>query len=648
MPLLTQKKLADPKPSDSRAPQATRPGTPPARPLQPSRGELERALAGSEIVVFLQPQMELQSGRVVAVEALARWQHPERGLLAPSSFIERAEELGLAEQLTDVVLAQSLRCIEHLDEQGACCLNVAVNLSSSVLYDGGTLERVSCVLERSSVAPQRLTLEVTETALMGDPVAAEGLLGHLKSLGVRLSLDDFGTGYSSLARLQRLPLDEMKIDRSFLEQMRESGDTGVIAAIASLGRHLGLTVVAEGAEHEAELGLLAGLGCHLVQGYALCRPKPPAELYCWLKRQLADGYIRSELTRQRGEASSEPVADDQIGFRLHRVLDRELTNTGSLERARRTTLARLANELDADFAAWWQTDEDPERQQALHCLSLWAAPGLSAEQLEEMTLNISYAPGVGLPGRALLSVEPVWIGEIGAHETFPRASAALAAGLTHGLAIALRSGEETLGVVEFMGARMPAPDFERARALTSVGGRIGNFVTRRRALAAADLNAQMLADLVLAFRELAGASPERLGRCLCEQTALIAGADVVLLWGLADEPGTLEVKASTGWSGPPLRTDVLHERSAASSVISSRRALYVPNIANDLVTSDRLAASLGARAALFQPIPGPERATGVLCIAWKQPQAGLSGPTASAVELLADYAAHIRLGQRAA
>jgi EAL domain-containing protein (putative c-di-GMP-specific phosphodiesterase class I)/GAF domain-containing protein len=598
-------------------------------------------LDSGEIVVHMQPQMELRSGRIVAAEALARWQHPDCGVLAPLSFIPWAEELGLAERLTDVVLIQSLRCIERLDELAVRPLNVAVNLSAGALKDAGIVPRVYEILERSSVAAKRLTLEVTETALIDDPAVAEGVLSHLKSLGVRLALDDFGTGYSSLARLQRLPLDEVKIDRSFLEQTRQSGDTGVIAAIASLGRHLGLTVVAEGAELEAELGLLASLGCHLVQGYALARPMPADELRSWLESRLSDARIRSRHSARPSGPKQLTKTSAEIRPRLRKMIDQTMAEGDTLQGACESTLAELSKELQADFAAWWQTSDDPERQQALHCTGVWLAPSISASRLADMTRAMSYAPGVGLPGRALVSEDAIWIQNLSEDENYPRASAAAEGGLTHGLAIPLRTDGKVLGVLEFMGSSMRAPDEQATAALTSTGAHLAKRLARRKAIASADLNAQVLSDLLPAFRELSIAAPEDLARRVCEQALHIAGADIVLLWTPTAVAGALEVRASAGWPGPPPQTNVLNEGSAVSSVYASQSALYVADTANDPITSRRLGRSLGARAALFQPVPGETRSAGVLCVVWRQPRPALPKPTAAAIELLADFASQI-------
>ncbi|MCW2705254.1 MAG: putative Diguanylate cyclase/phosphodiesterase, partial [Blastococcus sp.] len=244
--------------------------------------ELRGALQNGEIQVHVQPQAQLRSGRVVGVEALVRWKHPELGWVPPDEFVPVAERSGLIGLLTTRVLDASLAACAQWRSAGRD-LGIAVNLSARSLQDADLVDQVSRLLLRHDVPADRLTLEVTEGSVMADPARAVALLHQLRDLGVRLSVDDFGTGYSSLSYLQRLPVQEVKIDRSFVTDLdTESENVAIVRAIVDLGRHLGLEVIAEGVEDEATWKLLASMNCDLVQGWHLARPMPTGELLGWL------------------------------------------------------------------------------------------------------------------------------------------------------------------------------------------------------------------------------------------------------------------------------------------------------------------------------------------------------------------------------
>jgi EAL domain-containing protein (putative c-di-GMP-specific phosphodiesterase class I) len=244
--------------------------------------ELRAALNHGHVEVHVQPQARLGTGTTVSVEALARWHHPELGAVPPDEFIPVAERSGLVGPLTTQVLDRSLAAVAEWRRQGHD-LSIAVNLSTRSLHDADLVHEVSRLLRRHNVPAARLTLEVTESSVMADPARATAVLHQLRDLGVRLSVDDFGTGYSSLSYLKRLPVHEVKIDRSFVTGLAGHGqDVAIVRAIVDLGRHLGLDVVAEGVEDQQTWDLLAGMGCDLVQGWHLGRPMPVAELLPWL------------------------------------------------------------------------------------------------------------------------------------------------------------------------------------------------------------------------------------------------------------------------------------------------------------------------------------------------------------------------------
>jgi diguanylate cyclase (GGDEF)-like protein len=248
--------------------------------------DLRRGLEAEELVLYYQPKLDLRHRHVGAVEALVRWQHPRLGLLQPSAFVEMAEHTGLIKPLTHHVLRQALRQCAAWRADGVE-IQVAVNVSPRSLLDRELAETVAAALEETGVAPAQLKLEITETAIMVDPDAALRVLNQLATMGVALSIDDFGTGYSSLAYLRRLPVDEVKIDRSFVENMaRDDGDLAIVRSTIDLAANLGLAVVAEGVEDGETLEQLARLGCDEAQGYFIARPVPAAELAAWLTEQL--------------------------------------------------------------------------------------------------------------------------------------------------------------------------------------------------------------------------------------------------------------------------------------------------------------------------------------------------------------------------
>jgi diguanylate cyclase len=259
--------------------------------------ELRRAIEREELVLHYQPQVDMATGGVGAVEVLVRWQHPERGLLPPADFVPTAEHTALITPLTLYVLDHALAQCRRWEEQGLR-LSVAVNVSVPQLLDlelPGELERL---LERHGIGPGRLELEMTETVLMADPARALEVLTRISRLGVTLAIDDFGVGYSSLRYLKELPVDVLKIDRSFVASMTESPeDAMIVRSTIDLGRNLGMKVIAEGVEDQAALEELRALGCHVGQGYHLSHPVPADELTEWLLRPSTP---TSALAGQRG------------------------------------------------------------------------------------------------------------------------------------------------------------------------------------------------------------------------------------------------------------------------------------------------------------------------------------------------------------
>jgi diguanylate cyclase (GGDEF)-like protein/PAS domain S-box-containing protein len=244
--------------------------------------ELRRAITQRELILHYQPKAALANGEVRSVEALLRWVHPERGLVYPDAFIPLAQETSLIGPLTLYVLEEALRQGRQWRENGLE-LAVSVNLSTRNLLDSDFPKQVRTLLERWNAGPQWLEMEVTESSMLANPTRAKAILTELSELGIRLSIDDFGTGYSSLSYLRQLPVDEIKIDRSFVMNMgREADDAVIVRSTVDLGRNLGLDVVAEGVETIDLWNRLRDLGCNIAQGYYLSRPLPSEQLEDWL------------------------------------------------------------------------------------------------------------------------------------------------------------------------------------------------------------------------------------------------------------------------------------------------------------------------------------------------------------------------------
>jgi EAL domain-containing protein (putative c-di-GMP-specific phosphodiesterase class I) len=246
-----------------------------------SRAEMEddlrQAIEGKQFQLYYQPQLE--RGRLIAAEALIRWKHPRRGMLAPGCFIPLAEETGLILPMGNWVLESACNQLAAwADRKETANLTLSVNISAKQLRRTDFAESVLRTLSASGANPHRLMLELTESMLLHDVEEIIGTMKELKSHGLQFSLDDFGTGYSSLSYLKRLPLDQLKIDRAFVQDLLDDASGRAIAhAIISLGQFMGLSVIAEGVETEEQRELLVDLGCDSYQGFLFSRPLPIEE-----------------------------------------------------------------------------------------------------------------------------------------------------------------------------------------------------------------------------------------------------------------------------------------------------------------------------------------------------------------------------------
>jgi diguanylate cyclase (GGDEF)-like protein len=247
------------------------------------RTDLRTAITEGEIILHYQPQVAIATGEVTGLEALARWRHPTRGWIPPVEFIQVAERMALIKPLTAHVLELAARQVVHWQAMGIS-LPVAVNVSMRNLLDPQFPETLGSTISAAGVEARKLKLEITESALMVEPTRVLETMNRVRAMGFAFAIDDFGTGYSSLAYLQRLPVEELKIDRAFVGQLPvDQGSLAIVRATIELAGSMGLDVVAEGVEDEATWQTLQRLGCSMAQGYFLSRPIPAAEVAGWVR-----------------------------------------------------------------------------------------------------------------------------------------------------------------------------------------------------------------------------------------------------------------------------------------------------------------------------------------------------------------------------
>jgi diguanylate cyclase (GGDEF)-like protein len=267
-------------------------------------GDLHRAISGGQLRLYCQPKVDIRSGLVCGAEALVRWQHPVYGMMSTIEFIRLAEQAGTIAPVTNWVLDAAFRQ-SHAWREAGLVRSLAINLSAHDLYDAGLIERIGGLFSTWAIAPELIQFELTESALMADPAAALETLMQLKRLNVKLFIDDYGTGYSSLSYLQRLPVDAIKIDASFVSAMTASVDSAVIvSSTIELGHKLGMEVVAEGVETQETWSRLAALGCDVAQGYLISEPMPAQQLQQWER-----GWSSASAAHQLPWLRPDPLVD---------------------------------------------------------------------------------------------------------------------------------------------------------------------------------------------------------------------------------------------------------------------------------------------------------------------------------------------------
>ena len=262
------------------------------------QSDLHRAIKRNELQLFYQPQIDTQSGKLVGAEALLRWHHSERGFIPPDLFIPLAEETGLIVQIGQWVVNEACRSVIKWSDSGFTSPRIAINVSGREFRERTFIPTIKNIIDESRVDPQLLTIELTESMLMDNARENVSMLLKLKEIGLKLSMDDFGTGYSSLSYLNRFPLDELKIDRSFINEVNTGGEndsTAIVVAIIAMARSLGLKVMAEGIEKTEQLDFLRQHHCDGCQGYLFSKPLPASEF--------------SELIRKSRASSDLPLSE---------------------------------------------------------------------------------------------------------------------------------------------------------------------------------------------------------------------------------------------------------------------------------------------------------------------------------------------------
>jgi EAL domain-containing protein (putative c-di-GMP-specific phosphodiesterase class I) len=257
--------------------------------------ELRHAIEQDQLVLHFQPKVALKTRAVTGLEALVRWDHPEGGLIPPERFIPLAEQTGLIEPMTWWVINSALRQLRWWQERGLS-VPVTLNLTTRTLHDPELPNHFSFLTRLWHVPEESITVDITESSVMANPARTARMLQGLRSMGLHIAIDDFGTGYSSLSSLGRLPIEELKVDRSFIRTMvADPHDAAIVRAAIDLGHQLGLKVVAEGVEDQATCSLLEVLGCDQAQGHFFCSPLSSAEAEGWL-REHANGLHTPSVT----------------------------------------------------------------------------------------------------------------------------------------------------------------------------------------------------------------------------------------------------------------------------------------------------------------------------------------------------------------
>jgi EAL domain-containing protein (putative c-di-GMP-specific phosphodiesterase class I) len=528
------------------------------------------------------------------------------------------------------MLRTSLQALKRFRRSGHD-LTVSVNVGPETLASPAFVTTVADLLAELHVAAPRLRLEVTETAVMESGDAAIEALGRLRSLGLGASLDDFGTGFSSLARLRTMPIDEVKIDHSFVADMRSHGDMTVVRMIIDLARHLGLRVVAEGVEDHEDLAVLAGLGCDAAQGYWIARPAPADDLEAWLLDRRRPVSLRPR-----------PAALAPDGAPAERPTRRDAALSPALTERLNTVLRSVAAEHGYEVAACWVHADDED---ALHWAAGWSTGDTGAEAFVAHSRSMVFAPGFGVPGRTWQTARPLAIPDLAADGDIRRLRTAMAAGFRTALGLPLHSGDEVIGVIELFARSDHGSGAATTEALADICAHVGEMIAHDRARARAAHLEETLTGVAGGLATLRrGLGTDAVPADVATAALAIAKADAVVLW--EPEPGGKRLLAShaIGWPDEPPALSIVEGRSGAAATFGSGTSSFIADAAHHVLPHAGLVAQLPVASAFYQPIHRGARVVGVLALAWKRPRHALCPATRTALALVAD-AASMALGR---
>ncbi|MEJ7846035.1 MAG: EAL domain-containing protein, partial [Acidimicrobiales bacterium] len=444
------------------------------------RAGLPGAIDRGEMSLRYQPVVGLASGRVIGVEALLRWR-VAGGAIAPDAFIPVAEESDLIVPIGAWVLDQACRQWATWQKEPETSVpRMSVNVSVRQLSHPGLVATVRAALQRASMPASALCLELTESALGDDSAQLVERLHEIKALGVSMSIDDFGTGFSSLARLRDFPVDELKVDRSFITNMHVDGrDRAIVQSTVALATALELGVVAEGVETSEQLAILRTLGCGAAQGYLFSAPVPEDEVPERVRALRSSAHVSrpsagAPATARLADGSS----DAEVSFLLSLALS--VVASTDLASALESVLSPVCERLGWDCAQAWTPHDG-----VLRCGPEWYGDPLTLSPFRTASLDVTFAPGKGLPGRAFEHRRAVW-SDLATDEQFPRFEAARLSGLQTGVVAPVIADGEVVAVVEFY-TRHSRPEASRTiDVLSSVVVHLGSFFERRRAQEALD------------------------------------------------------------------------------------------------------------------------------------------------------------------
>ncbi|WP_232295273.1 EAL domain-containing protein [Parafrankia sp. EUN1f] len=633
--------------------------------------ELRTAIARDELIVFYQPQA-VATGRIVGVEALVRWRHPTRGLLPPGAFLPIAERSALIGAMTRWVLDEALRQCAVWRGQGLH-VPVSVNLSPRMLVLDDLPDLVTAALARHRLPPDLLTLEITESALVTQPGRAAAMLRELRSKGVKLSLDDFGTGYSSMEMLKALPFDEVKIDRGFVVDVRGSlQDAAIVRSVLDLGHRLGLRVVGEGVEDERTLRLMTELGCDILQGDAISRPRSPDGLAGLLAERaakvsdeptdvgevLSDGWVsRAGVPRgpDRGEHPA-PSTD-----RAEQPAPGTMNVTFTAEQASRFGIpAPLTHREAARIAAVRRYDiVFRQRAYPLDDVAALATAMTGCDVGSVIMVDTDSEVYVGRFGHEMPDV-PARVGiaahTVAAGEMMEVPDATLDTRFAHGTR-AFRAR-----IVRFLaGVPVRTSDGHAIAAITisdriprrlSPGQREALESIARHTIAMMDTRREcalleVVTDTTRALEQLDGRGdvPAAVW-LLADAVRHLTGADAAT--GLvADQPGADWFTAVDSSTAPGVRAIIRPgqkfgrlEQTAIGAVLRTRRPLFVPDAPSYAGFNAETARAEKIASVLIVPLPGPGGVVGALCLRWSRPYPVIDPALDKAIGLLTGQAGH--------